>query len=516
MRFRLLLCFVLLARAAAAQAPDSTRRAPRTTVSGVVRDSIARMPLAGAVVQLVAADSLATSVGRTTVSDSLGRFTFADVPAGRYMLGFFHAMLDSLGVEPTWHEVHVDGYRPVRADLAIPSATRLRTAICGPGPDSGGVVVGVVRNALGRAPAAGVTVTGEWLELSLTPKGLRRRYPRLVATTTENGRFAICHLPSAATIALVASRGADSTDRIEVELPADRFLLRELYLGSARIVVTADTALGTDTLAPRVIRQRTGDGRLSGVVVTAVTDRPLASAEVSMPDGPQTRTNERGEWTLAGAPDGTRILEVRAVGYYPERRAVNVVAGEAPIRTVLSTMPAELDTVKITASHLQDRNLSGFEDRRRSGVGRYLTAEDVARQRPLVTSDLFRFVPGLRVDRNRIGETEIRMRGTFEARCSPVIYLDGNYMGDLRAGDIDGWVRPDEVAGIEIYTGPVVPAQFSTGRSGVGASRGDCGSIVIWTKSPPTSSKVSWTVRIVTVVALAAFALSIEALTHRR
>jgi hypothetical protein len=472
------------------------------------------MPLAGAVVQLVAADSLATSVGRTTVSDSLGRFTFADVPAGRYMLGFFHAMADSLGVETTWHEVHVDGYRPVRADLAIPSAARLRTAICGPGPDSGGVVVGVVRNAQGRAPAAGVTVTGEWLELSLTPKGLRRRYPRLVATTTENGRFAICHLPSARTIALVASRGADSTDLIEVELPADRFLLRELYLGSARIVVTADTALGTDTLAPRVIRQRTGDGRLSGVVVTAVTDRPLAGAEVSMPDGPQTRTNERGEWTLVGAPDGTRILEVRAVGYYPERRAVNVVAGEAPIRTALSTMPAALDTVKITASRLQVRNLSGFEDRRRSGVGRYLTAEDVARQRPTFTSDLFRFVPGLRVDRNGHGETEIRMRGG----CAPVIYLDGNYMGDLSAVDIDSWVRPDEVAGIEIYGGPVMPPQFSTGRSGVGVSHGDCGSIVIWTKSLPASSqsKLSWTARIVTVVGLAVLALSIEALTHRR
>jgi hypothetical protein len=512
MQFRFVLCLALLARLAAAQGLDTTRRAPRTTVGGVVRDSIARMPLAGAAVLLVAADSLATSVGRTTVSDSLGRFTFADVPAGRYMLGFFHAMLDSLGVEPMWHEVQVDASRPVRVDLAIPSAARLRTAICGPGPDSGSVVVGVVRNAQSRAPAAGVAVSGEWLELSLTPKGLRRRYPRLVAMTAENGRFAICNLPSAATIALVASRGADSTDVIEVKLPADRFLLRELYLGSARIVVTADTARGTDTLAPRLIRQRTGDGRLSGVVVTAVTDRPLASAEVSMPDGPQTRTNERGEWSLVGAPEGTRILEVRAVGYYPERRAVNVVAGEAPIRTALSTTPADLDTVKVTASRLSDRNMIGFEDRRRRGVGRYLTAEDVARQRPFVTSDLFRFVPGLRVDRNRIGETVIQMWGM----CSPSIYLDGNYMGELSAGDIDSWVRPDEVAGIEIYTGPVVPPQFSTGRSGVGASHGDCGSIVIWTKPSPTSSKLSWTARIVMIVGLATLALSIEALTHHR
>src|SRR5688500_18555648 len=98
-----------------AQATDVMIRENVNTVSGVVHDSIARRPLAGATVQLVATDSIGR-FGRTTVSDSLGRFSIADVPEGRYRLGFFHAKLDSLGVDAPLREVYVD--RPLRVDLA--------------------------------------------------------------------------------------------------------------------------------------------------------------------------------------------------------------------------------------------------------------------------------------------------------------------------------------------------------------------------------------------------------------
>ena len=447
-----------------------------TTVSGVVFDSTARVPLAGATVQLVT-DNLTTLVG-TAVSDSLGHFTLAAVPVGRYKLGFLHPMLDSLGVDAPLREVSVDGQRPVRADLAIPSPRRVRAAICGTKPalDSSSVLVGVVREARDGAPASGVTVTGQWLEFSFSTSGLVRRVPRLIATTGENGWFAMCNVPSGGTLSLVASRGADSTDMIEVPLSSDGFVRRDLYLGPTFSVSAAHTEQGRGQpvgAAPRLIN--VGDGRLSGTVVAAVGGTRLAGAQVGIVDGPQTRANERGEWTLTGAPVGTRMLEVRAVGYYPERRAVNVVTGAPPVRIALSTLRAVLDTVRIVSARVRGRDLRGFIERSRSGVGRYLNEEDVVRRKPLVTSDLLRIVPGLMVDRTPLGDTMISMRGAVSETCTPSFYIDGQFMRNLSADDVDDWVRPGEIAGIEVYTGAGLPAQFQQEMSG-------CGAIVIWTK----------------------------------
>lgn len=477
MRFRPLLLVVLLAPPAAAQAPDTTHRAPGATVSGVVRDSIARMPLAGATVQLFA-DGLPSFI-RTAVSDSMGRFTLADVPDGRFTLGFLHPMLDSLGVEAPLREVFVDGHRPVRADLAIPSPARLRAAICGPRSalDSGAVLVGIVRDAQNRAPVAGVTVIGEWLELSFRPDGMVRRIPRLVATTGENGWFAMCNVPSAGTMSLIATRGADSTDLIEVQVPAEGFLRRELYLGPARTVVMGDTIRRADSLAPLPRRVRVGDGRLSGTVVAAAGAKPLVGAQVSITGGPQTRTNERGEWTLVDAPAGTRMLEVRALGYFPERRRVDVVDGMAPLRVALSTLKSVLDTVRISATRrMYDRDSNGFQRRRRSGIGHYLAAVDIARQMAIVTSDLFRMIPGVRMERDpTTSETQILVRGNMAEWCSPTVYIDGRHLVGSSADDIDMWVRPKNVAGVEVYSGLGAPLEYQEGMTG-------CGSILIWTK----------------------------------
>ncbi len=476
-----LLAAALFALPVAAQTPDTSHRARGAIVSGALYDSLARAPLAGAVVQLVDAVNPAR-FGQTVFSDSLGRFTVGDVPVGRYRLGFFHAILDSLGVEPPLREVHVEGLTPVRADLAIPSPVRLRAAICGPQSTmDAGVVVGIVFDAKDRSPASKVSVTGEWLELSFAPGGLVRKVPRLVATTGDNGWFALCNVPSGGTMALTASRGGDSTDRIDVQVPVEGFLRRELYLGSARVVVAGDTTHRTDSLAPPVRRVHVGDGRVSGTVVAAVGGQPLAGAQASIVDGPQTRANERGEFALTDAPYGTRMLEVRAVGYYPVRRRVDVVAGAAPVHVALSTLKSVLDTVKVMATRREWRDIKEFQERRRSGAGRYLGADDIMRRHPIVSSDIFRNISGVRMLLDDTGERTIFLRGGVGSAggqdlCAPAIFLDGSFLSEsFTAADIDTWVRPNEIAAIEIYHDAGVPAQFQRALSG-------CGAIVIWSK----------------------------------
>jgi hypothetical protein len=469
-----LLLVILLAQSATAQ-QDSAHRGG-AAVSGVVYDSVAHRTLAGATVQIAATDSLAR-FSQAVVADSLGRFTIDDVPAGHYIIGFVHPMLDSLGIEPPPRQLTV-GRQPVTIDLAIPSAKRLGAAFCGTNPvaDPGGVVTGRVLAARDAAPVAGVSVAAEWLEYTLSRDGMTRHVAQRTAITNDRGWFALCNAPSAGTVTLVAVRGADSTDHIEASIPQDGLLRRELYLGNARSVVLArDTTPGADPAAPPR-RVRAGDGRLTGTVIAAEGGRPLFNAQVGIVDGPQTHTNERGEWTLVNAPDGTRVLDVRAVTFYPMHMAVNVVAGAAPVRISLSTLKAILDTVKVTAARLGDRRQNGFEERRKTGMGRYLTAADLAaRGTAIFTSDVFRTIPGLRLNRAAHDSTTLMMRSMAGDWCAPAFYIDGHYIPGFTADDLDGFMTASDIASLEVYTGGAIPAQFQPALTG-------CGSIVIWTK----------------------------------
>lgn len=468
---RPMVLLTISAALASAQSPAQSRAgsAPTATgtVSGVVYDSLSQQPLIGAVVQLV--DERADNFIRTGTTDSLGRYRLNDVPNGRYMLGFVHPMLDSLGLEPPVREVFVENGRTARADLATPSPLRMRRAICGRRTttelrsDSGGVVIGVVRDARTRNPAAGAAVTAEWMELSVAPAGISRRVRRATTTTAESGWYALCDVPSPGVLSLVTGTGNDSTDRLVMRLSASGFLRRDLYVAS----VTVGSA-----------GVRRGDGRLSGKVTSADDGRAVSGAVVSIMNGLSTRANDRGEFVLSDVPAGSRMLDVRAVGFSPDRRAVDVIDGVAPVQVILSTLKAVLDTVRVRSERLAVRHLSGFSERKRAGgMGRFLTADDIARRDLTVMSDLFRTIPGTRLQPGGEGQPQIMIRGTLDEWCEPAYYVDGRNMGELSLEALDGWLRPKDVAGIEVYPGAATPPQFSLGLAGT-----SCGSIVIWTK----------------------------------
>lgn len=507
MLFRLLLLVMAHAVSAAAQAPDTLARAPGATVSGFVHDSVAGAPLAGATVQLVGSDSLAGFVA-TGVSDSRGRFALHDVPEGRFVLGFFHPMLDSLGVEAPARAINVSGHTPVSADLAIPPAARLHAAICGPAPptDSSAVVIGFVRDAVAGGPLAGVTVAAEWLEVLLSRGRIERRVARVGTSSRASGWYALCGVPGDATVFLVARRGADSTDHIEVQVPANGFLRHELSLGSSRTVGAPGAPSGDTLVLAEGVPE--GGGSLSGTVTSAAGGRPLAGALVILTGGRSTATNDRGEWVLVDVPTGTRMLEVRAVGHYPVRRRVDVVTGAAPVRVALSTLEAVLGTVRVTASRLDAAHASGFTDRSRGGMGRFISRDEVERRQPLATSDLLSTVPGVQVERTGVGEAAITMRGVFTSRCLPAVYIDGHHMRGLSGGEIDTWVHPEEIAGVEIYAGGLAPPQFESGMSG-------CGSIVFWTQprpGPPNAGPLL--PRVLKMLGLAAVGLALGSLLY--
>ena len=115
-----------------------------------------------------------------------------------------------------------------------------------------------------------------------------------------------------------------------------------------------------------------------------------------------------------------------------------------------------------------------FAKRRRIGNGHFLTPSDIARFPATITSNLFRMIPGVRFTL-RDGQRFFELRGVFEPWCSPAIFVNGHNMTFMSADDLDDYVRPERVAGIEVYTGAVIPPQFQIGLGG-------CGSIVVWTR----------------------------------
>lgn len=444
----------------------------QTRIAGVVYDSVAARPVTGATVQLIADSARAA---RTTSSDSIGRFGFTDVPPGRYTIGFFHATLDSLGLDPILRVVTVRGEPELPVDLAIPAVGRIRASICGPAAGGDAVVLGMARDAEDGTPLSGVAVMAEWVELRLKTRGAEESRARRADTTSGDGWFAFCDVPNPGTIALMARAGDDSA-RILIEVPERGILRRDLNLVTRRE-------------SPRT-------HPLRGVVTAVQGGNPLAGALVTVGGASDARTDERGRWSL-DAPPGTRMLEVRAIGFYPVTRVLDVSPHLPDIEVALFTMRAMLDTIRITATRLSD-NMREFEQRRRAlGTGRFVTAEDIARRRPAYTTDLFRFVPGLTIELVD-GMRQIQMRGMFgdwvegsfgseyRDKCSPAFYVNGVHVRWLAAEDLDALVNPEEIAGVEVYREPHVPPQFSAGMS----SR-PCGSIVVWTK--PTLPTVGGT-----------------------
>ena len=159
---------------------------------------------------------------------------------------------------------------------------------------------------------------------------------------------------------------------------------------------------------------------------------------------------------------------------------VRTVGAQAPA-TSQSAASAAVSRAAESAPR-DDGITSGFEVRRRSAAGRFLTRADIRQRRAVTTSDLFGSIPGVSLQRaaNRM-DRELVMRGPFGA-CVPAVYLDGRYYDGMTAESLDTWSKPDEIAGIEVYAESSVPTQFR--RLAASARQDDvpCGSVVIWTR----------------------------------
>jgi TonB family protein len=218
-----------------------------------------------------------------------------------------------------------------------------------------------------------------------------------------------------------------------------------------------------------------GTGGINGVVRNA-DSIPVVGAQITIGGTSLVaESDERGEFKLAKAAAGETSIRIRRIGYRPDTVRVNVLAGQTvPVEIKLERVAVELVPLVVYGRKNVTGRMAGFYERLSRGNGHFMTREQIERRNPHNMTDLFRMIPGARVEPARFGDSRVRFRG---ARSAPLVWLDGTplYAGEFNLDTVD----PKTFEGIEIYSGPSsVPAEFQGNR----ALSSSSGTIILWSR----------------------------------
>jgi hypothetical protein len=438
-------------------------------LQGVAIDSIHGGPLVNALIQV-------DSTSRAAITDSLGRFLVDSVPPGQHRIAVDHPILDTLGISLSTQPMTFVANEVTRMVIAVPSGEFLASRFCTParrnlGP---GVLVGRIREPDSENAAVGARVSLVWYDPD-PPQvaGIAvklNKAPRVrEATVGEDGTYRLCGLPEKYEGKLQAQRkDGGTTAEVSISQEEGMLALRSMSVAPKVVASAGDSGKAA---------QPKGAARVSGRV-TNKAGAPVAGALVSLlGGGTTTRTRANGEFTLDSLPAGTQALAVRQLGYAPQEVPVELSA-RAPARVTvqLGDKVPELAAVEVVSQRDQGLERVGFLSRKRGAAGGYfMTPEQIEARKAVQFTDLMTAVPGLRVQgtMGRMAVTSTRSVG--RAGCV-TIYVDNSKFQQMEAGDLDSYVKPDEVAAIEVYqAGASMPVEYQT-------SGADCSAIVVWTK----------------------------------
>jgi hypothetical protein len=442
-----------------AQQPAAAGQAAAATVIGAVFDSIRMRPMAGASVRLDTTD-------RVVLTDSDGRFRMEGVPDGTHELRIDHPILDTIGIALRTPKQQFDAGSVVVAQLATPSPETLVQLLCSSAWRARGpaALVGRVREADQGTPATGAKVSLVWYELEVA-NGIKRT-PRLREVTVgPDGTYKLCGLPAQLDGKVQVLRGPLTSGEITISFGDHVLFLRSMSIAAPGAVVATMTDSGS--AKPVII----GSARLTGRVMN-LAGRPLPNARVQL-DG-TTRvaaTRENGEFTLDSLPAGTQTVSVRLLGYGPAEQAVDLSSREPTNVTIrLTDFVPVLEAVRVTAARERALDGVGFNRRKRSSSGHFMDG-DAINTSSLNFSDVMRTAPGIRtvpVNGRQMLVSSRDMNGCVN------VFIDGTQWQQMEPGDIDDFVKPHELAAIEVYSSSNTPAEFQ-------ARNGSCTTIVAWT-----------------------------------
>jgi hypothetical protein len=243
---------------------------------------------------------------------------------------------------------------------------------------------------------------------------------------------------------------------------------------SSKLVLVLAFAVASHVGAQRVVRGtvRTEQGQLMGGVELRVQSLNRS-----------VRSDSTGEYRIP-LPPGSYWLTTRALGYVSEGADITIDNNADLIRNfTLKALAMVLDTVtaEAPARKYLSPTLADFEERRRTGQGRYVTEEVFQRNAHGLLSDVLRRVPGLLIRPGRNGTynaatSRVGMGG--RAGCFVAVYLDGlplyNGPGTGPLIDINEF-RNSTLAAAEFYASAATSPVKYKDRTG-------CGMLLLWTR----------------------------------
>ncbi|HEX9484525.1 MAG TPA: carboxypeptidase-like regulatory domain-containing protein [Gemmatimonadaceae bacterium] len=249
----------------------------------------------------------------------------------------------------------------------------------------------------------------------------------------------------------------------------------------ARMLVLA---LGTAALPLWLQAQSPRLARVSGRVTDRTTGAPVSHAELLViQDGRLVTADSVGQYALNELTPGDAHLRVRAPRFQTMEVVVALRAGDdIDLRIILDSTRSgaaqALAGVSVTAPAplAVSYRLVDFERRRRTGMGQYMTEEEIRGSGAASLPDATRGMRGITV---HCGGTESGGCRIQVARAP--INCQPEYLVDGRVDNVFGPLTPiRDIIGLEIYTGASdVPGEFAGTRAG-------CGVVVIWTPSGPS------------------------------
>ncbi|MEP6621547.1 MAG: carboxypeptidase-like regulatory domain-containing protein [bacterium] len=441
--------------------------ASRHIVSGVVFDSIARTPLSGAVVQAALIDSaraprVDSALPRVfwAVTDSVGRYRMADLPAGRFMIGFQHQALSAVGLESPVNSFVLAADTNVALDLAIPSGAIVRARVCTPSPDGtvrDGALAGFLLDAQHGATLPDATVTISWAELGIARKRVTSVPHNIVATVSDAGAYLACNITSDGPVTIAVSRPGYRKIEGELTIPPGSVGRLDIRLSDTSVV------RGTAALAG-VVNDDEGLNIATGIVAI-----PAIGLQAPI---------ENSHFSLTGVPVGTWSLETRAIGYEPRLTLVEIAERANPtLHVAIEKKVQTLEAMNVVGKPGRDMKiLTQVQERMRTAHGTAILAGNAYLDDAIQTTDAIRGAVGFLVQ----SPTKVlgRLDGKNGSRCARVaVYLDGDRLpvGPMGLEMANNMLPVKQVLAVEAYP-DMTTAPF------VWQTHDACAVVAIWSK----------------------------------